>query len=64
MAWLSISIGQPSLDISLKWTPLSAVRLPAHRDLYDVTDSSWVALRFNLEGSGFNPEKALAFGNI
>jgi hypothetical protein len=44
MAYLTSLISQPNLDIS----PISTVRLPAHRDQYDVMDSSWVYVRFLL----------------
>jgi hypothetical protein len=45
----------------LSGSPLSATRLPSRReDLYDMTDYSWVSIRFYLERSGFTPQMALA----
>jgi hypothetical protein len=47
MACLTNPISQPSLDISPIWIPLISIRFLSHReDLYDVTDSSWVSIRF------------------
>jgi hypothetical protein len=43
---LTNPISQPSLDISPIWIPSSAMRLLTHRDLHEVTDSSWVSIRF------------------
>jgi hypothetical protein len=47
MACSTNPISQHSLEISPIWIPLSAMRLPTRReDLYHVTDSSWVSIRF------------------
>jgi hypothetical protein len=50
MACLNNPISQPSLDISPIWIPSSAMRLLT---LYDVTDSSWVSIRFQSRVFGF-----------
>jgi hypothetical protein len=56
MAYLTNVIRQPSLDPSL-----AAMRLPTHReDLYDVTDSSWVSIRFSPKRSIFTLQMAPA----
>jgi hypothetical protein len=47
MACLTNPNSQPSLDISPIWIPLSALRLPNHREnRYDVTNYSWVSIMF------------------
>jgi hypothetical protein len=47
MACSANPISQPSLDISPIWIPSSVMRFLTDReDLYDVTDSSWVSIRF------------------
>jgi hypothetical protein len=47
MACSTNTISEPTLDFSRIWIPLISNELPTHReDLYDVTDSSWVSIRF------------------
>jgi hypothetical protein len=47
MAFSTNPVSQPSLDISANCIPLLAMSLPTHRgDQYDVTDSSWISIKF------------------
>jgi hypothetical protein len=61
MACLTNLMSQPRLGISRFWIPF--MRLPTHReDLYDVTHSSWVSIRFSTRCSVFTPQMVLAVG--
>jgi hypothetical protein len=46
MACLTNQISQPNLDISPTWFPLIKAFLTGREDLLDMTDSSWVSIRF------------------
>jgi hypothetical protein len=47
VACLTNPISQPSVDFLPSGSPLLAMKLAAHReDQYDLTDSSWVSIRF------------------
>jgi hypothetical protein len=59
-ACLTNPISQPSLGISPVCMPFSAVTLASYReDQYDLTNSSWVSVRFYFLGSVFIPQKKL-----
>jgi hypothetical protein len=60
-ACLTNPIIQPSLGVSPNCIPLPTVTLASHREhRYDLTDSSWVSVRFYFMGSVLIPQTALA----